>query len=246
MKDEGKSRHDLGRELFLKRVWDWKTEYETRIHHQFRKVGCSVDWERAYFSMDDQCTRATVAAFTQLFDEGLIYRATRMINWSCKLKTAISDIEVDYLDLEGRTKMAVPGHAPDRKYEFGVLTSFGYPVEDSDEHLIVATTRYCLSINIMSTYIYISQTCCLGLYVRITWRILIGQNWKTKHQTHSDRGPIGHGRIIRILICTHDDVVSGFPRLVVYVFSSSLSLSCCMYGKEENKRFDRNDRPGME
>ncbi|EQC39507.1 valyl-tRNA synthetase [Saprolegnia diclina VS20] len=141
MKDEGKSRHDLGRDAFLDRVWEWKNEYETRIHHQFRKVGCSVDWERAYFSMDDRCTRATMSAFNKLFDEGLIYRATRMINWSCKLKTAISDIEVDYLDLEGRTKLAVPGHNPDRKYEFGVITSFAYPVENSTEQLIVATTR---------------------------------------------------------------------------------------------------------
>ncbi|KAF0714051.1 Aste57867_4065 [Aphanomyces stellatus] len=141
MKDENKSRHDLGREPFLERVWEWKNEYETRIHHQFRKVGCSVDWDRAYFSMDERCTKATMKAFNQLFDEGLIYRATRMINWSCKLKTAISDIEVDYIELEKRTKMAVPGHNPAFKYEFGVLTSFGYKVENSDEQLIVATTR---------------------------------------------------------------------------------------------------------
>ncbi|RHY32005.1 hypothetical protein DYB32_002971 [Aphanomyces invadans] len=144
MKDEGKSRHDLGRGPFLDRVWEWKNDYETRIHHQFRKVGCSVDWDRAYFSMDDKCTRATMKAFNQLFDEGLIYRATRMINWSCKLKTAISDIEVDYIELEKRTKLAVPGHNPAFKYEFGVLTSFGYVVEDSTEQLIVATTRYTM------------------------------------------------------------------------------------------------------
>ncbi|CAK4081064.1 unnamed protein product [Aphanomyces euteiches] len=141
MKDEGKSRHDLGRDAFLDRVWEWKNEYETRIHHQFRKVGCSVDWDRAYFSMDERCSKATIQAFNQLFDEGLIYRATRMINWSCKLKTAISDIEVDYIDLEKRTKLSVPGHNPAFKYEFGVLTSFGYVVEGSDEQLIVATTR---------------------------------------------------------------------------------------------------------
>ncbi|RHY35699.1 hypothetical protein DYB30_000825 [Aphanomyces astaci] len=141
MKDEGKSRHDLGREPFLNRVWEWKNDYESRIHHQFRKVGCSVDWDRAYFSMDDRCTKATIKAFNQLFDEGLIYRATRMINWSCKLKTAISDIEVDYIELDKRTKLAVPGHNPAFKYEFGVLTSFGYVVEDSTEQLIVATTR---------------------------------------------------------------------------------------------------------
>ncbi|KAJ0398218.1 hypothetical protein P43SY_006350 [Pythium insidiosum] len=141
LKEENKSRHDLGREAFLGRVWDWKNQYEARIHHQFRRVGCSVDWSRVYFSMDDKCSHAVRHAFCKLWEEGLIYRATKMINWSCKLKTALSEIEVDYIDIEKRTKMSVPGHNPERKYEFGVLTSFGYRVEDSDEQLIVATTR---------------------------------------------------------------------------------------------------------
>ncbi|KAL4154649.1 hypothetical protein PRNP1_006766 [Phytophthora ramorum] len=141
LKEEGKSRHDLGREAFLERVWDWKNQYESRIHHQFRSVGCSVDWDRKYFSMDDNCSRAVRHAFCQLWEDGLVYRATRMINWSCKLKTALSEIEVDYIDIDKRTKLAVPGHNPERKYEFGVLTSFGYPVEGSDEQIIVATTR---------------------------------------------------------------------------------------------------------
>ncbi|CAI5746338.1 unnamed protein product [Peronospora destructor] len=142
LKEEGKSRHDLGREKFLERVWDWKNQYESRIHHQFRSVGCSVDWDRKYFSMDDNCSRAVRHAFCKLWEEGLVYRATRMINWSCKLKTALSEIEVDYIDIEKRTKLAVPGHNPDRKYEFGVLTSFGYQVKGAmDEQIIVATTR---------------------------------------------------------------------------------------------------------
>ncbi|TMW64795.1 hypothetical protein Poli38472_008962 [Pythium oligandrum] len=141
LKEEDKSRHDLGREKFLERVWDWKNQYESRIHQQFRSVGCSVDWTRVYFSMDDNCSRAVRHAFCKLWEDKLIYRATKMINWSCKLKTALSEIEVDYIDIEKRTKMIVPGHNPDRKYEFGVLTSFGYVVEGSDEQLIVATTR---------------------------------------------------------------------------------------------------------
>ncbi|CAI5713249.1 unnamed protein product [Hyaloperonospora brassicae] len=142
LREEGKSRHDVGRDAFLERVWDWKNQYESRIHHQFRSVGCSVDWDRQYFSMDDKCSRAVRHAFCQLWEDGLVYRATRMINWSCKLKTALSEIEVDYIDIDKRTKMAVPGHNSDRKYEFGVLTSFGYQVEGSpDEQVIVATTR---------------------------------------------------------------------------------------------------------
>lgn len=141
LKEEGISRHDLGREKFLERVWAWKAQYEARIHHQLRTVGCSVDWDRTYFSMDDNCSEAVTECFNRLWSEGLIYRATRMINWSCKLKTALSEIEVDYIDIEKRTKMAVPGHNPERKYEFGVLTSFGYKIEGSDEQVIVATTR---------------------------------------------------------------------------------------------------------
>ncbi|TYZ58576.1 hypothetical protein PybrP1_009956 [[Pythium] brassicae (nom. inval.)] len=143
LKDEGQSRHDLGRDAFLARVWAWKDQYESRIHHQFRSVGCSVDWSRAYFSMDANCSRAVRHAFCQLWDEQLIYRATRMINWSCRLKTALSEIEVDYVDIDKRTFMAVPGHDPARKYEFGVLASFGYPVEGgaAGEQIVVATTR---------------------------------------------------------------------------------------------------------
>lgn len=143
LKDENLSRHDLGRDAFLARVWEWKDQYESRIHHQFRSVGCSVDWGRAYFSMDDNCSRAVRHAFCQLWDEQLIYRATRMINWSCRLKTALSEIEVDYIDIEKRTLMAVPGHDPSRKYEFGVLTSFAYPVDGGadGEEIVVATTR---------------------------------------------------------------------------------------------------------
>lgn len=141
LKETNQSRHDLGREAFLGKVWEWKNQYEAQIHHQFRSVGCSVDWTRKYFSMDENCSRAVRHAFCKLWEEKLIYRATKMINWSCKLKTALSEIEVDYIDIEKRTKLLVPGHASDRKYEFGVLTSFGYKVEGSEEQLIVATTR---------------------------------------------------------------------------------------------------------
>lgn len=141
LKEENVSRHDLGREKFLEKVWDWKDQYESRIHHQFKMVGCSAAWGKQYFSMDENVTKAVVECFNTLWEDGLIYRATRMINWSCKLKTALSEIEVDYIDIEKRTKLAVPGHNPEYKYEFGVLTSFGYTLENSDEQVIVATTR---------------------------------------------------------------------------------------------------------
>ena len=146
MKNEGQTRHDLGREAFVKKVWEWKAEYGTRITTQLRCLGSSVDWSRERFTMDDMLSKAVVEAFNRFYEKGLLYRANRLGNWSCALKSAISDIEVDYIDLEGRTFLEVKTHKgnpkdPKGRYEFGTLTSFAYPVEDSDEELIVATTR---------------------------------------------------------------------------------------------------------
>ena len=146
MKQDGKNRHDLGREKFVEKVWEWKQEYGDRITTQLRTLGSSVDWSRERFTMDDMLSKAVIEAFNVFHERGLLYRANRMGNWSCALKSAISDIEVDYIDLEGRTFLEVkthPGNKKDPKgrYEFGTLTSFAYPVEGSDEQLVVATTR---------------------------------------------------------------------------------------------------------
>jgi valyl-tRNA synthetase len=146
MKNENKTRHDLGREEFVKKIWEWKGEYGNKITTQLRSLGSSVDWSRERFTMDDMLSKAVVEAFNKFHEKGLLYRANRLGNWSCALKSAISDIEVDYIDLEGRTFLEVKthkGNSQDAKgrYEFGTLTSFAYPVEDSDEQIIVATTR---------------------------------------------------------------------------------------------------------
>lgn len=110
MKETGKSRHDLGREEFVKKVWEWKEKYGNRIHEQLRRVGASLDWEREVFTMDENLSVAVAEGFTQLFEKGLIYRANRLVHWSCALKTAISDIEVEYTDIEGKTLVEVPGY----------------------------------------------------------------------------------------------------------------------------------------
>jgi valyl-tRNA synthetase len=146
MKNDGLTRHDLGREEFVKKVWEWKKDYGTKITTQLRSLGSSVDWSRERFTMDDMCSHAVVEAFNRFHEKGLLYRANRLGNWSCALKSAISDIEVDYLELEGRTFLEVKTHKgnpkdPTGRYEFGTMTSFAYPIEDSDEHIIVATTR---------------------------------------------------------------------------------------------------------
>ncbi|CBN75348.1 Valine--tRNA ligase [Ectocarpus siliculosus] len=142
-KDENVTRHDLGREEFVNRVWKWKDEYGGKITTQIRKLGSSVDWSREAFTMDANLSRAVTEAFCRFHESGLIYRDTRLGNWSCALKSAISDIEVDYVDLEGKTYMAVPGHTKKPKYEFGTMTHFAYRVEGGEEgeELVVATTR---------------------------------------------------------------------------------------------------------
>ena len=146
MKENGQNRHDLGREKFVEKIWEWKKEYGDRITTQLRSLGSSVDWSRERFTMDDMCSKAVIEAFNQFHESGLLYRANRLGNWSCALKSAISDIEVDHIDLEGRTYLEVKTHKgnpkdPKGRYEFGTLTSFSYPVENSDEKITVATTR---------------------------------------------------------------------------------------------------------
>ncbi|GAA2600877.1 valine--tRNA ligase [Actinomadura fulvescens] len=98
---EGKSRHDLGREAFVERVWQWKAESGGRILGQMKRLGDSVDWSREAFTMDDDRARAVRTIFKRLFDDGLIYRAERIINWCPRCLTALSDIEVEHSDREG-------------------------------------------------------------------------------------------------------------------------------------------------
>lgn len=98
---EGVTRHDLGREKFLEKVWEWKEESGGNITRQIRRLGSSVDWSRERFTMDEGLSRAVQDVFVKLYDEGLIYRKKRLVNWDCKLKTAISDLEVENRDEKG-------------------------------------------------------------------------------------------------------------------------------------------------
>ena len=118
---EGRSRHDLGREEFVKRVWRWKEEYGGRILDQMRRLGDSVDWTRERFTMDPGLSRAVLTIFKRLYDDGLIYRAERIINWCPRCLTALSDIEVEHSEDEGE------------------LVSIRYG--DGDRSIVVATTR---------------------------------------------------------------------------------------------------------
>lgn len=138
-KTRGVDRHALGREAFIKEVWNWKDEYGGKIVNQIRRIGSSCDWKREEFTMSEKLSKAVVEAFVRFYEMGLIYRDTRLVNWSSALHTAISDIEVDNVEIEAFTKRKVPGH--EEEVEFGVLTKFAYKVDGCDEELVVATTR---------------------------------------------------------------------------------------------------------
>ena len=120
---EGLTRYDLGREKFLERVWAWKHQYGDRIVAQQKKLGASCDWERARFTMDEGCSKAVRETFCELYEKGLIYKGSRIINWCPHCVTALSDAEVEYVDK--------PGH----------LWHMRYPLADGSGYLVVATTR---------------------------------------------------------------------------------------------------------
>eukprot|EP00195_Chlamydomonas_chlamydogama_P009622 CAMPEP_0202896952 /NCGR_PEP_ID=MMETSP1392-20130828/5840_1 /ASSEMBLY_ACC=CAM_ASM_000868 /TAXON_ID=225041 /ORGANISM="Chlamydomonas chlamydogama, Strain SAG 11-48b" /LENGTH=1288 /DNA_ID=CAMNT_0049582479 /DNA_START=84 /DNA_END=3950 /DNA_ORIENTATION=- len=138
-REQGVTRHQLGRDTFLGEVWKWVAQYGSRICDQLRRIGSSVDWSRQAFTMDDNLSRAVLEAFVRMYEQGIIYRDNRLVNWCCRLKTAVSDIEVDYIDVPRRTMLSVPGY--EQPVEFGVLTSFAYPLEDGSGEIVVATTR---------------------------------------------------------------------------------------------------------
>ncbi|MCC6663216.1 MAG: valine--tRNA ligase [Polyangiaceae bacterium] len=128
LRRENLSRHDLGREKFVERVWQWKEQSGGRIAEQMRALGCSADWERTKFTMDPELSRAVKESFVRLYEDGLIYRATRLINWCSDCRTALSDLEVENEEAQGE------------------LYEFAYPVVGADAaagvtELVVATTR---------------------------------------------------------------------------------------------------------
>ncbi|KAL4402370.1 valine--tRNA ligase [Malassezia pachydermatis] len=140
-KSEGKSRYDYGREAFLEKVFEWKDQYQARIASQMRRLGASLDFTREAFTMDPNLSEAVKENFCRLFEDGILYRENRLVNWCVYLNTTLSNLEVVQKTLTGRTLMNVPGYPPNERIEFGVIVSFKYQVKDSDETITVATTR---------------------------------------------------------------------------------------------------------
>ncbi|HYO60757.1 MAG TPA: valine--tRNA ligase, partial [Actinomycetota bacterium] len=123
LRKDGVDRHDLGREAFVEKVWEWKHEYGGRITRQMRELGESCDWERERFTMDEGLSRAVRTVFVRWFDDGLVYRGLRVINWCPRCTTALSDIEVEHEDVAGE------------------LVTFRYELSDGSGSISVATTR---------------------------------------------------------------------------------------------------------
>ena len=123
LRKEGLTRYDLGREKFLERVWDWKHRFGNRIVEQQKKLGASCDWDRARFTMDEGCSKAVREVFVSFYEQGLIYKGSRIINWCPHCVTALSDAEVEYVDKPGN------------------LWHIRYPLADGSGEVIVATTR---------------------------------------------------------------------------------------------------------
>jgi valyl-tRNA synthetase len=123
LEKEGLSRFDLGRDKFLERVWQWKEQHSTEIKDQLTRLGASADWSRERFTLDEGLSRAVRYVFVKLYEDGLIYRDLAMVNWCPRCQTAISDVEVEFRERNGK------------------LYHIDYPVEGSDQKLVVATTR---------------------------------------------------------------------------------------------------------
>ena len=123
LKSEGIDKEDLGREKFLERAWEWKKEYGGRIINQLKKIGSSADWDRERFTMDEGCSKAVEEVFVKLYEKGLIYKGSRIINWCPVCQTSISDAEVEHVDQAGH------------------FWHIKYPIVGTDEFVEIATTR---------------------------------------------------------------------------------------------------------
>ena len=123
LEKEGHSKHDLGREKFINQVWEWKNQYGDIIINQLKKLGCSCDWSRNAFTMDENLSKSVIKVFVDLYKKGLIYKSKKLVNWDTVLKTAISDLEVDQREVNSK------------------LYYIRYPIENSENFITIATTR---------------------------------------------------------------------------------------------------------
>ncbi|OWR49564.1 valyl-tRNA synthetase [Danaus plexippus plexippus] len=132
------NRHDIGRDKFIQEVWKWKEEHGNIICQQLRTMGCSLDWSKEIFTMNENHTNAVNTAFIRLFKKGLTYRKKALVNWCNALKSTLSDIEVENISIDGPTDISIPSY--DVPVKFGLIYNISYKLIDSNEEVIVSTT----------------------------------------------------------------------------------------------------------
>uniref|UniRef100_A0A2S2Q8D5 valine--tRNA ligase n=1 Tax=Sipha flava TaxID=143950 RepID=A0A2S2Q8D5_9HEMI len=137
--EQNVSRHQIGREAFNKEVIKWKENKMSTIKNQLKNLGVTLDWDREIFTMDKKQNRAVSEAIIRLFEDKLLYRKYALVNWCCTLQSTVSDIEIDHKEISGKTYITIPGN--NIPAEFGILTDIAYKFHDSDQEIIVSTTR---------------------------------------------------------------------------------------------------------
>jgi valyl-tRNA synthetase len=179
---EGTNRHALGRAAFTRRIWEWKEQSGGRIGEQLRVLGCSADWERTKFTMDPEMSRAVTEAFVRLYEEGLIYRATRLVNWDVDSQTVLSDLEVE-------TEENVTGE----------LYEFAYPVADAEagagaRELVVATTRPETMLGDTAVAVHPDDPRYQHLHGKFLKHPVLGPDDPGHHRSHPGRHGFRHRR----------------------------------------------------
>ena len=172
--EEQKTRHDLGREEFISRIWQWKQQSGGTITSQMRRLGTSVDWKKERFTMDEQLSRAVLEAFVSLYDEGLIYRGKRLVNWDPKLRTAISDLEVENREIKGSM------------WHIKYLITDGSKTSEGRDYLLVATTRPETLLGDTAVAVNPEDTRYIHLVGKEVALPLTGRNIKIVADPHAD------------------------------------------------------------
>ena len=169
IKEEGLSRHDLGREKFIERVWQWKEESGGQIVNQLKRLGCSCDWSRERFTMDEGLSRAVRKVFTTLYDQGLIYKGDYIINWCPRCHTALSDLEVEHEPTAGK------------------LYHIRYPFAGGDGHLVVATTRPETLLGDTAVAVHPEDERYTGMKEQAVILPIVGKKIPVVHDRHVER-----------------------------------------------------------
>ncbi len=218
--EEGKTRHDLGREALVARIWKWKDEYEARILHQLQRMGCSCDWQRTRFTLDPICARAVRHTFFRLFRDGLIYRGKRLVNWDTTLQTVVSDDEVFHEQ--------VPGH----------FWYFRYPVIDpapgEPKYVTLATTRPETMLGDTAVAVHPDPAAALDMAEKELQKRLTSAAAKEKAQLEAELAEIRQRRVSLLPVLERlRDMARAGRKVMLPLLNRPIPLICDEWAKPE-------------